>query len=71
MHRTVVNPGVDEELDLMKRNYNGMENLLNDISREIAAMIPERYAVEMNVIFFPQVSTLWSFARTMKRSIFT
>ncbi|KAL9099242.1 MAG: hypothetical protein Q9163_005233 [Psora crenata] len=60
MHRTVVNPGVDEELDGMKRTYDGIEDLLNRTSHDIAATIPPQYSVELNVIFFPQIGFLIS-----------
>lgn len=60
MHRTVVNPGIDEELDKMKRTYDGIENLLNRISQEIVATIPVQYSLDLNVIFFPQIGFLIS-----------
>ena len=60
MHRTIVNPGVDEQLDRMKRNYDGIEDLLNEASREIAATIPHDCAIDLNVIFFPQIGFLIS-----------
>jgi len=60
MHRTVVNPGIDEELDKMKRTYDGIENLLNRISQEIVATIPIQYSLDLNVIFFPQIGFLIS-----------
>ena len=58
MHRTVVKTGVSNELDDMKRTYDGIEDLLNLTSREIAATIPEAYDLEVNVIFFPQIGFL-------------
>ena len=60
MHRTVVNPGVSDELDDMKRTYDGVEDLLNLTSQEIAATIPENYSLDLNVIFFPQIGFLIS-----------
>ena len=60
MHRTVVNPGIFEELDTMKRTYDGMEDLLNSTSQAIAATIPALYKIELNVIFFPQIGFLIS-----------
>lgn len=60
MHRTVVNTGVSEELDDMKRTYDGIEDLLNLTSQEIAATIPETYSLDLNVIFFPQIGFLIS-----------
>lgn len=60
MHRTVVTTGVSDALDNMKRTYDGIEDLLNLISQEIAATIPKVYSVELNVIFFPQIGFLIS-----------
>ena len=60
VHRTVVLPGVDDALDEMKRQYNGLEDMLNHLSREIGQGIPADFAVDMNVIFFPQIGFLIS-----------
>ena len=60
MHRTVVNSGVDAELDQMKRTYDGIEDLLNRSSQSIAASIPLQYSLDLNVIFFPQIGFLIS-----------
>ncbi|PGH21494.1 hypothetical protein AJ80_03162 [Polytolypa hystricis UAMH7299] len=54
-HRTVVNPGVDHELDDLKATYNGMESLLNKVARNIAETLPEGLNLDLNVIFFPQL----------------
>lgn len=60
MHRTVVNAGVDVELDTMKRTYDGIEDLLNKTSQTIAADVPPEYSLDLNVIFFPQIGFLIS-----------
>ena len=60
MHRTVVNPNIDDELDEMKRTYNGMEDLLSHTSRIIANSIPEEHTLNLNVLFFPQIGFLIS-----------
>lgn len=60
MHRTVVNTGVDDELDALKRTYDGIEDLLNQTSQDIAATIPAVYSLNLNVIFFPQIGFLIS-----------
>lgn len=57
-HRTVVKHGVNKDLDHMKRSYNGMEDMLNKISKDIASMIA--HSIEINVIFFPQIGFLIS-----------
>ncbi|EER28003.1 MutS domain III family protein [Coccidioides posadasii C735 delta SOWgp] len=53
--RTIVRPGVDQELDKMKEMYNGMESLLSDVAVTIAATLPEELSNELNVIYFPQL----------------
>ena len=60
MHRTVVNVGVDDELDEMKRQYDGIEDLLNKTSQAVATSIPIQYSLDLNVIFFPQIGFLIS-----------
>ncbi|KAF6234396.1 hypothetical protein HO173_007429 [Letharia columbiana] len=60
MHRTVVKSGVSAELDNMKRTYDGIEDLLNLTSQEIAATIPAIFSLDLNVIFFPQIGFLIS-----------
>lgn len=60
MHRTVIKTGVDDELDAMKRTYDGLDDLLNKISQEIAATIPVVYTLDLNAIFFPQIGFLIS-----------
>ena len=60
MHRTVIKSGVDDELDAMKRTYDGLDDLLDRISKDIAATIPAVYSLELNVIFFPQIGFLIS-----------
>ncbi|KAL8701409.1 MAG: hypothetical protein Q9201_004923 [Fulgogasparrea decipioides] len=59
-HRTVVKPGVDEELDTMKQTYDGIEDLLNKTSQSIAETVPAQYSLDLNVIFFPQIGFLIS-----------
>ncbi|KAL8660590.1 MAG: hypothetical protein Q9202_006399 [Teloschistes flavicans] len=59
-HRTVVRPGVDDELDTMKQTYDGIEDLLNMTSQSIAETVPAQYSLDLNVIFFPQIGFLIS-----------
>ncbi len=58
MHRTVINAGVDLELDEMKRHYDGLEDLLNHTSRDIASTVPAIYDLDLNVVFYPQIGFL-------------
>ena len=56
----MINAGVNLELDERKRSYNGLEDLLNHTSHQIAATIPAVYKLDLNVIFFPQIGFLIS-----------
>lgn len=44
----------------MKQTYDGIENLLNQISEAIAADVPLQFSLNLNVIFFPQIGFLIS-----------
>ena len=50
--------GVDDELDERKRVYDGLEDLLNQTSQNIAATVPEEFSLDLNVLFFPQIGFL-------------
>lgn len=39
----------------MKDRYDGLDDLLKHVAIEIAASIPQRLGVEVNVIYFPQL----------------
>lgn len=57
--RTCVMQGVSAELDELKRNYDGLEYLLNEIAAHLISEIPEwarRYV--KNCIFYPQIGFL-------------
>lgn len=47
--------GIDQELDDLKRTYNGMDNLLSEVALNIAATLPEGVNDDINVIYFPQL----------------
>lgn len=59
-HRTVVRRGIDEELDAMKQTYDGIDDLLSQTARAIAATVPQQFSIDLNVIFFPQIGFLIS-----------
>ncbi|EZF33889.1 hypothetical protein H101_02549 [Trichophyton interdigitale H6] len=54
-HRTVVRPGIDQDLDNLKETYSGMDSLLNQVAINIAASLPEGITKEINVVYFPQL----------------
>lgn len=60
MHRTVLNHGIDIKLDNMKQTYDGLDDLLNKTSKDIAATVPVQHGLDLNVVFFPQIGYLIS-----------
>lgn len=56
-HRVVVKPGVDEELDRIKRSYDGLDHLLTEVSKIMADHVPQGSAL-LNIIYFPQLGFL-------------
>ena len=58
--RTIVRTGVDDELDEVKRTYDGIENLLFEVTNQIADQVPIELNSQVNVIFFPQIGFLIS-----------
>lgn len=57
-HRVVVKHHVDDELDQMKRMYDGMDSMLSEVAQQVAAGIPQNIAINLNVIYFPQLGYL-------------
>ncbi|KAF8608257.1 hypothetical protein BDV93DRAFT_486860 [Ceratobasidium sp. AG-I] len=66
--RICVNPGIDEALDDKKRVYSGLDDLLIQVARQVSNTIPEDYANELRVLYFPQLGYL---IRTMIRPEWT
>lgn len=56
-HRTVVKPGIDDDLDRMKRSYDGLDTLLTEVSKVLADHVP-RSSATLNIIYFPQLGFL-------------
>lgn len=56
--RVVVQRNVDDELDQMKRMYDGMDSMLSEVARQVVAGIPQDVATNLNVIYFPQLGYL-------------
>jgi DNA mismatch repair protein MSH5 len=56
-YHTVVKPGIDDELDEMKHQYNGMEDLLAKAARSVAQEIHCDIS-QLNAIYYPQIGFL-------------
>jgi DNA mismatch repair protein MSH5 len=56
--RTVILPGVDEELDQMKRTFAGLDDLLSQVARKLSENIPSDLQQSLNVLYFPQIGFL-------------
>ncbi|CAE6458314.1 unnamed protein product, partial [Rhizoctonia solani] len=56
--RVCVNPGIDEALDEKKRIYNGLDDLLIHVARQVSQNMPDGFTNELNVLYFPQLGYL-------------
>ncbi|KAJ8114028.1 hypothetical protein OPT61_g3993 [Boeremia exigua] len=56
--RTVILPGIDEELDHMKRTLDGLEDILNKVAAKLSEGMPPDIRASLNVIYFPQIGFL-------------
>jgi DNA mismatch repair protein MSH5 len=56
--RTVILPGVDEELDQLKRTLDGLDDLLNEVAAKLSEKMPSDLRASLNVIYFPQIGFL-------------
>ncbi|KAJ3130217.1 MutS protein msh5, partial [Physocladia obscura] len=54
----VVKLGVDEMLDDMKHSFDGLDDLLSTVAKDIAKAIPDSFSDSLNVIYFPQLGYL-------------
>lgn len=50
--------GVDEELDHMKRTFDGLEDILNQVANKLSEGMPPDLKAAINVIYFPQIGFL-------------
>lgn len=56
--RTVVQIGIDQDLDELKRTYEGLEDLLSQVAQDVAQRVPAELDANINIIFFPQIGFL-------------
>lgn len=56
--RTVILPGISEELDQLKRTLDGLESLLDEVARKLSEKMPSDIRATLNVIYFPQIGFL-------------
>ncbi|KAL6169067.1 hypothetical protein ACJQWK_05427 [Exserohilum turcicum] len=56
--RTVIMPGIDEELDQMKLTLDSLDDLLNQVARKLSEKMPVSLRATLNVIYFPQIGFL-------------
>ncbi|EUC27440.1 hypothetical protein COCCADRAFT_9965 [Bipolaris zeicola 26-R-13] len=56
--RTVIMPGIDEELDQMKLTLDSLDYLLNQVARKLSEKMPSDLRATLNVIYFPQIGFL-------------
>ncbi|KAF1930781.1 mismatch repair protein 5 [Didymella exigua CBS 183.55] len=56
--RTVILPGIDEELDQMKRTLDELEDILNQVASKLSEGMSSELKASLNVIYFPQIGFL-------------
>ncbi|KAA8625153.1 MutS Mismatch repair ATPase [Pyrenophora tritici-repentis] len=56
--RTVIIPGIDEELDQMKLTLDSLDDFLNRVARKLSEKMPSDLRANLNVIYFPQIGFL-------------
>ncbi|KAH6615072.1 muts domain V-domain-containing protein [Boeremia exigua] len=56
--RTVILPGVDEQLDHMKRTLDGLESILDKVASKLSEGTTADLRASLNVIYFPQIGFL-------------
>ena len=56
--RTVVLPGIDDELDRMRWDFDGLGHLLSQVARRLSERLPADVHESLNVIYFPQIGFL-------------
>lgn len=57
-HRTVVKVGIDDELDVIRHRYDGLDSLLSEVRKKIVESTPLEADPGINVIYFPQIGFL-------------
>ena len=57
-NRITVRPNVDKDLDELRRLYQGLDQLLNLVSREVERDIPTSIEPQLNILYWPQVGFL-------------
>ena len=56
--RTIIMPGIDEELDQMKLTLDSLDDFLNRVARKLSENMPSDLRDTLNVIYFPQIGFL-------------
>jgi len=58
-HRTAVAAGVSPELDELKRQYHGLEHLLDEVAKRLVLEVPEWARIYVtHCVFYPQLGFL-------------
>ncbi|KAL9547867.1 hypothetical protein MBANPS3_005963 [Mucor bainieri] len=56
--RIIVKKGVDSELDILREEYEKLDDTLLRVSQEIGATLPIGLSAALNVVYFPQLGYL-------------
>ncbi|KAG0190399.1 MutS protein msh5 [Apophysomyces sp. BC1034] len=53
--RTIIKKRVDQELDILKEKYEGLDDFLLEVAQEIGSEMRLDIAATLNVVYFPQL----------------
>ncbi|KDE06931.1 hypothetical protein MVLG_02818 [Microbotryum lychnidis-dioicae p1A1 Lamole] len=54
----IIRPGIDMDLDELRRTYNGLSSLLSKIAQRISLDIDSSFVQTLSVVYFPQLGYL-------------
>ncbi|SCV67929.1 BQ2448_50 [Microbotryum intermedium] len=54
----IIRPGVDMDLDELRRTYNGLSSLLSKIAQRISLNVDSNFVQTLSVVYFPQLGYL-------------
>ncbi|GAA5944527.1 hypothetical protein JCM3775_003284 [Rhodotorula graminis] len=56
--KVCVRPGIDAELDKLRRRYAGLESFLSSVAKDVAFDLPRELAKDLSLVYFPQLGYL-------------
>ncbi|GAA5854993.1 hypothetical protein JCM9279_005715 [Rhodotorula babjevae] len=60
--KVCVRPGIDAELDKLRRRFAGLESFLSSVAKDVAYDLPRELAKDLSLVYFPQLGYLITIA---------